>query len=86
MNKIESLMVNIFGNEFNRFDMCLNGPSKIFGPYYIEIYKLPYPYMIPVGPLPLEFSKYKCPQMSWMPSTLIVLIIDCLQSHNNMFV
>ena len=55
-------MTKLFGNEFDRFDICTNGPGKEFGPYFVEIYKLMPPITFPLGPLSLQYSKsLHCP-------------------------
>ena len=56
--QIKNMIVKIFGSDFERFDVCTTGLMKSFGPYYVEIYKLRPPIIIPLGPIPLSFSKY----------------------------
>ncbi|KAI0212798.1 hypothetical protein LSAT2_002240, partial [Lamellibrachia satsuma] len=53
--QIENFIENIFGNEFELFDICTTGLELSFGPYYIEIYRLNPPIVIPIGPIPLTF-------------------------------
>jgi len=56
--QIEDVVVKIFGNEFQRYEVCTTGAQIDFGPYYIDIYELEPPITIPIGPIMLEFSKY----------------------------
>ena len=50
-------MVKIFGSEFDRFESCTTAAAKKFGPYRVNIYDLQPPFIVPLGPIPLEFRK-----------------------------
>ena len=54
--KIQDVLKNIFGDEFNLFDMCAKSKDIWYGPYKVVIYKMDVYFAI--GPVPMYFSKY----------------------------
>ncbi|KAK2165039.1 hypothetical protein NP493_1368g00012 [Ridgeia piscesae] len=52
--QINDLVVKIFANDFERFDICMTGPVVGFGPYFVPILDYP-PIVIFLGPVPVWF-------------------------------